>query len=196
MAEIRAITSKVEVRDVDGKKRFVGRAVVYGSRSEPIYGQFVEVLSPGCFDESLAKRHDIIASVDHDPQKLLGRMSSGTLRLTPGPDGIDAECDLSDTTYARDLAISIERGDIQGMSFMFDVLTDDWKRSDGIPERTVLKAELYEVSWVVFPAYPATTADVRNVSNAGRQSTIERMIAALGDPLDNYKRKLSLIEKE
>jgi phage head maturation protease len=51
------------------------------------------------------------------------------------------------------------------MSFIFEELSDgdEWGRgADGVPERTVVKANLFEVSFVIFPAYPSTDAGLRN----------------------------------
>jgi uncharacterized protein len=205
--ETRSLITRVELREEEaGGKTLMGRAVVYNSWSEPIYGAFRERLLPGCFDESLGERdNDIIGTVDHDPCRLLGRTSSGTLKLNPGPEGIDAEVSLPDISYARDLAVSVQRTDIKGMSFIFDVVEDDW----GIDEnggsiRTVKKAKIHEVSWVVFPAYPATSAGIRGGFNPSedpevRSKVLARMEAALGKPkesLEVLSLALDLKEKE
>jgi phage head maturation protease len=55
------------------------------------------------------------------------------------------------------------------MSFAFSAKRDGgdtWERpgSDGIASRTLLDADLHEISPVTFPAYPATNVAVRAVS--------------------------------
>jgi HK97 family phage prohead protease len=165
--EYRFLPGAVRVREVDGKPTlFTGRAVVYNSWSELIYGHFRERILPGTFDESLSDGHDIVATIDHDMHRLLGRTQSSTLRLQPGPEGVDVGVDYPDLSYARDLAVSIGRGDIRGMSFIFDILDDSWETIDGVPHRSVSKADIFEVTFTGFPAYPDTEAGMRAVKRA------------------------------
>jgi HK97 family phage prohead protease len=148
----------------DGPTMLIGRAVVYDSWSDLIWGHFRERFVPGSLTDSLKSGHDIICSIDHDETKLLARTSSGTLKLTETEQGVDVALPMPDVSYARDLIELINRGDVTGMSFIFDGLEDTWARgSDGVPERTVVKAEIYEVSFVGQPAYPATIAGLRSI---------------------------------
>jgi HK97 family phage prohead protease len=57
---------------------------------------------------------------------VLGRNKSGTLRLSEDNIGLHYQVDLPDTTYARDLAISMERGDVSQSSFRLP--GDPWWR--------------------------------------------------------------------
>ena len=186
-----------EVRADDEGKKFIGRAVVYNSPSKPIYGQFTEELSPGCFDESLRSGRDVYCSIDHDARKLLGRQSANTLKLTPDERGILAEVPYADYSYARDLALAIKRGDLSGMSFIFDVLDDDWSMKDGKRHRVVRQADLYEVSFVFDPAYPATDADMRSIPTAipvaGEKRALARMYEVFDKPeLERMKMRMRL----
>lgn len=193
------LPGKVEVRDVNGKPAFVGRAVQYNQWSELIYGHFQERILPGAFDQHLAGKPDVIACVDHDARKLLGRTSANTLNLLPDGDGIAVEVPQPETSYARDLAESIRRGDIRGMSFVFDVVTDNWHRENSVPSRDVSEARLYEVSFVIFPAYPQTTAGLRALpgSEEEREAVMGRMRAALVEPkLQTMAKKLRVIEAD
>jgi HK97 family phage prohead protease len=171
--EYRFLSGPVEIRAVDGKPSILtGRAVVYNMWSDLIYGHFRERILPGAFDESLADGHDIIATIDHDARRLLGRTSSNTLRLRSGADGVDVENDFPDLTYARDLSVSIQRGDIRGMSFIFDVKDDSWETREGVPHRSVGKAEIYEVTWTGFPAYPDSEAGLRMACRSMAQKSL------------------------
>jgi HK97 family phage prohead protease len=196
--ELRRTPGAVEVRAADGKpSEFTGRAVVYDQWSELLYGVFRERIAPGAFDDSLASGRDIYASIDHDPERLLGRTSAGTLTISPGKDGIDVSVPVADYSYARDLAVAIGRGDLRGMSFIFDVVDDAWETRDGVPHRTVRKADIYEVSWVYFPAYPQTDAGARGVPVAlpvaGEQRAVTKARAA---GLALRKARLRLVESE
>lgn len=145
--------------------KLVGYAAVYNSRSGPMMGgKLVEVILPGAFKASLASGGDIRALVDHDPAKLLGRRSNGTLRLFDDPKGLRFEVDLPDTSYARDLMASVTRGDIQGCSFGFrlnDPAGQGLRFEGGLAIRELKNVELGEVSACSIPAYGATSVEVR-----------------------------------
>jgi HK97 family phage prohead protease len=181
-AEVIASRSKPKLRSTDGKSKIVGTPIVYDSWSVPIDGYFRERIRPGAFDAWLRDKPDIVMTVNHDASKLLGRTSSGTLRLNPGKKGISVECDLSDTSYCRDVAESIRRGDIRGMSFIFRPVKDRWYREGGEDCRDVLEAKLYEVSAVTDPAYLATDVSLRSdwrIQAAHRRRLLDLAVRAL-----------------
>lgn len=183
--EKRAALGRVEVREAEGQPTILtGRAVVYDSWSEMIYGAFRERIKPGAFDRCLATNPDVVCSVDHDLHKIVGRKASGTLKIEPREDGIWIEVSDPRTSYSDDLVKLVKRGDVRGMSFMFDVRRDKWHQQDGINSRDVLDADIYEVSFVVFPCYPETVAYARS-------RALARMEAALPplDPIDAYRRR-------
>jgi HK97 family phage prohead protease len=147
----------------DGATRLTGYAAVFNSRSVNL-GGFVEEISRGAFAESLADG-DIRALWNHDTSQVLGRTKAGTLRLREDDLGLRVDITLPDTTIGRDAAISIERGDVDQMSFAFNVVEggDEWREEDGRIVRTLRKVRLFEVSPVTFPAYPATSIGTRDI---------------------------------
>lgn len=149
-----AIVPEIEERADNGLPRLRGHAAVFNSLSEPMYG-FREQIAPGAFAESIGK-DDIRALWNHDTSHVLGRKSAGTLILTEDERGLAVDINPPNTTWAKDLLISIKRGDITQMSFGFRVLTDSWAKVDGDEVRTLEKVQLFEVSPVTFPAYSAT----------------------------------------
>lgn len=183
----------------EGGDTFAGRAVVYNQWSELIYGIFRERIAPGAFDECLEKKPDLVATVNHDFNKILGRSVSGTLKINSNAAGIDVEVTRGDQSYARDLAVSITRGDMRGMSFIFDVREDSWTNDDGTPQRTVIKADIYEVSFVFMPAYEQTEAHLRGVplalGTSGETRAIDAARASLRPPLALQRRRVALLEK-
>lgn len=121
-------------------------------------GWFMERIKPGAFAESLKDGDDIRALFNHDPNMVLGRSGAGTLRLGEDKKGLWYEIDAPDTQVGRDLVESIRRGDITQSSFAFETIEDEWHTNDGEEERILVRAKLWDVSPVTFPANPNTTS--------------------------------------
>jgi uncharacterized protein len=137
-----------------------GYAAVFNELSQVLYGMFREKIDRGAFAASLGG--DIKALWNHDTNLPLGRTKSGTLKLAEDAHGLRVEIDPPDTQAGRDALESIRRGDVDQMSFGFEVLEDTWDQDEsGALIRTLRKVALYEVSPVVFPAYPATSISAR-----------------------------------
>jgi len=149
---------------LDGKK-IVGRPVVYNSPSEDL-GGFVEVIAPKAFGKSL--NGDIRALVEHDYKMILGRTTSNTLKIGEDSQGIIVEIDPPNTRTSSELIESIERGDINGMSFGFMVNPNGakWDFEQDPALRTVNDAILSEVTITSLPAYAATNVEVAQRSLA------------------------------
>lgn len=140
-----------------GPGRISGRAIVFDSQSELLEGVFREIIRPG----AIRLGDDLLILAGHDPQHVLGRISAGTARAWDDGHGIAFEVELPDTTYARDLAASMERGDVFSCSFAMHVRADEWYADrSGQMIREVLLADVPELSVVALPAYPATSASV------------------------------------
>tara|TARA_R110000824_G_scaffold28928_3_gene96862 strand:+ start:695 stop:1324 length:630 start_codon:yes stop_codon:yes gene_type:complete len=164
--ETRINIDSVEIRtpdialgaDAESVGTLVGHAAVFNKASARL-GFFVETIRPGAFARSLKENPDVRALIDHDSGRVIGRTKSGTLRLNEDDSGLKVEIDLPDNTQGRDLAESVNRGDIDGMSFGFNVREDSWNYTDDKDEpdeRTLIDIDLFEVSAVTFPAYPDT----------------------------------------
>ena len=144
-----------------GMPTLVGYAAVFDSRTE--LGWFDEEIAPGAFAQSLSDGDDVRALFNHDTARVIGRRGAETLRLEEDATGLRVEIDLPDTTTARDLVASIERGDIDGMSFGFRAREQEWIEREGENElRRLVDVELIEVSPVTFPAYADTSIAKRS----------------------------------
>lgn len=150
---------KIEVREKDQKKVIRGHAAVFNVIGDG--GWFREQIKPGAFRESIGV-DDVRALFNHDSNYVLGRNTSGTLRMTEDDKGLAVEIDPPDTQFARDLLTLIERGDISQMSFGFEILNESWAKSaDKEPDlRTLEKVKLWDVSPVTFPFYKQTDVSV------------------------------------
>jgi hypothetical protein len=151
-----------EIRAVDenGIRHLTGYAAVFNSLSEDL-GGFREKIEPGCFANS-CKEGDVRALWNHDSNHVLARTKSGTLTLSEDAHGLKIDCIPPDAQWARDLLASIDRGDVDQMSFGFRTLTDRWEMIDGQDVRVLMDVELFDVSPVTFPAYPDTQVAVRS----------------------------------
>jgi HK97 family phage prohead protease len=160
--ERRSLTTPLEMRAEADKRTIVGYAAVFNSPAD-IGGQFREQIQPGAFSGTVGG--DIRALFGHDAKSVLGRTKSGTLRLREDEYGLAVEIDLPDTQLARDLRESMARGDIDGMSFGFNVPDggDDWNFDGEVPVRTLRQVNLSEVSVVAFPAYEDTAVAIRSL---------------------------------
>jgi len=106
--------------------------------------------------------NDVRAYLNHDENLLLGRVSSGTLRIGTDKRGLFYEVDLPNTTYANDLVELMKRGDINQSSFAFLIGEDRWEQRDGKTYRIISKvSRLLDVSPVAQPAYPEATSELK-----------------------------------
>jgi len=136
-----------------------GYAAVYNSDSEWM-GGFYEQIEAGAFDSVLD--NDVRAYFNHDENLLLGRVSSGTLRISTDKRGLFYEVDLPNTTYANDLVELMKRGDVNQSSFAFLIEKDRWEQRDGLTYRIIEKvSRLLDVSPVAQPAYPDATSELK-----------------------------------
>ena len=145
--------------------RLVGHAAVFNSPSQDL-GGFTEIIKPGAFARSLASAsHDQLALVQHMPQLVLGRRSAGTLRLSEDQRGLAFEIDVPETSAARDLLVSVQRGDIRGASFAFSTPKngDRWEVRGGEVVRELLDVNLHEVTITAQPAYVDTSVALRSL---------------------------------
>src|ERR1700743_406805 len=123
--EFRTIQT-AEIRS-DDNNTLSGYAAVFNSPSEDL-GGFRENIRKGAFTRCLSEQPDIRCLSNHDTSLILGRTRSGTLTVREDDRGLYFECNLPDTTTARDLSALVKRGDITGMSFGFYALQDEWTR--------------------------------------------------------------------
>jgi HK97 family phage prohead protease len=151
---------------------FSGYAAVFNSDSEPL--PFIERIAPGAFNRTLGSRNEIKMFVNHDTSRILASKRAGTLRLTEDTHGLRVDADLPDTTDGRDMAVLLQRGDIDSMSFGFSIPKggDSW--SDDGQRRELHEIRLHEVSIVTgFPAYTATTAAVRSLDTLSQRTGLD-----------------------
>lgn len=184
LVERRRRRGDIEFRDIEGDDALpmaVGHAAVFGMQSvnlAPDWADYTvhEIIDPHAFDRTV-READVVGLFNHDDMWLLGRTTSGTVRLAIDERGLGYEIDLPDTTHGRDVAVLLRRGDVNGSSFAFRAIRDTWfEDEEGNITRTLLEVALIDVSPVTHPAYPDTDSSLRSLA------------AAIGTDLDEARR--------
>ena len=130
-----------------------------------IGGWFREKFAPDAFTRTIAEDEQSLL-VGHRGNPI-ARTGSGSMTLSED----DSELTLEATVDTRDpealsAAVKVERGDTPGLSVGFYIVSERWDDLDGdYPSRTVLEAELIEVSIVAHPAYTSTHVGLRGESS-------------------------------
>lgn len=149
--------------------RIEGYACVFDVLSDPmadLFGTYQARVLPGAFSDVLNATPDTRLLINHDPNRVLARTVNSTLTLTQDDRGLSFVGDPADTSYARDLRVLMDRGDVTQCSFSFDVEEDAWieeTASDGTRVIWELRqfAALDDVAVVTYPAFPQTSARTR-----------------------------------
>lgn len=178
-------------------KRTITGAIQYNTESaemQDYWGDtFVEEISAGAFDESLAAR-GVVGLWSHRTDMVLGNTKSGTLRLESDQNELRFELDIPNTSAGNDAWELIQRGDVDGVSFGMRVTKDKWSSEDRngtkIYKRSILNAELYEISPVAFPAYPSNGVSALSARSLEEFKENEKRAA------DEYRKRKLLLELE
>lgn len=168
----------IEVREDENSRAIGGYAAVF-NRSTDI-GYFTEEIAPGAFKDM----EDVRALWNHDSNHPIGRMGKN-LTLKQDKKGLYFELDpLPDTPTGNEVLANIRSGLVDGMSFGFEVVDDEWKRGkDGAQDHRVIReVKLWEVSPVTFPAYKDTEVNLRSWEKFKEQNA--------GDEVESRKRRI------
>ena len=152
-------------------RRIEGYAATFSATAD--LGAFRERIAPGAFRSALSG--DILALLDHDAGKVLGRTRTGTLELREDDKGLAFSLDLPDTAAGRDVMALAARGDLGGMSFGFRVPEggEAWEGDT----RTLRAIDLKEISVVsAWPAYEGTEVALRALRSTNERARRARAI--------------------
>ncbi len=146
-----------ELRAVQGRT-LEGYAATFNTPA--VIGDFTETIAPGAFRQALQDNKDILALVDHDSARVIGRTRSGSLKLSEDEHGLKFSVEVPNTQDGNDVLELARRGDLGGMSFGF-LIPEDGENWNG-NTRTLTRVALLEISVVsAWPAYDGTTVTAR-----------------------------------
>jgi hypothetical protein len=140
----------------------------YDVAGGPPYG-WREMIVRGAFAKALAERDDVRFLIEHEGLAL-ARTAARTLTLEEDDHGLLADVpalDVARNVRAAELVSTIDRGDVDQMSFAFRVLRQEW--NDDYTERVIREVKLYDVSAVSFPANTATIIALRAANHPARR---------------------------
>jgi hypothetical protein len=144
-------------------------------------GFFDEQISRGAFKKSISERTPVL-QFDHGRHPMVGSIPLGSIeKLSEDSDGLFVRARLHDNWMVQPVRDAIASGSVDGMSFRFQVVKDDWRLNgklikdadelqrilwaadpDNVPVRTLREVKVAELGPVVFPAYPTTSVGVRS----------------------------------
>ena len=147
--------------------------------SDTNMGDFKERVMPSALKD--LDEFDIIATINHDDQSIIGRRSSGNLELSVDSRGLKYSVALNpDSPRQVQVAQDIKDGLFAGSSYEFRVPRGgDEMRGD---TRIINRMSIRQVGPVIFPANPATNIEARNKEAADKVA-------------DSIKRKLYILER-
>lgn len=187
-------TRSVEFRaaaDENGDGRTLeGYAAVFNQPTEinSWEGHFNETIAPGAFKKTLRDRKPVM-QFDHGRDARTGTVPIASIQeAKEDGNGLKVKARMFDNPVVEPIRQAIEGGAINGMSFRFEPVRDEWRDAKGgevqpeelydllyggraadpkrLPlQRTIREVKLYEMGPVVNPAYVGTTVGVRSMDD-------------------------------
>lgn len=189
--EIRSFVHQMDIETrEDGSQSLVGYAAVFNSNSVDMgwVDTFTESIAPGAFARSLQQNTDVRALLDHQTGMIIARTKNGTLSLQEDSVGLKVRITPVPTEDGKKAIEWVRSGLVDAMSFGFETVNDKWSVRNGKQHRELLDVNLFEVSLVAFPAYPATSIGVRSAEAVWSQHQNQQR-----SNLERAKKRLRLI---
>lgn len=147
---------------------------------------FKEVIKRGAWTKAIDRAKEIHFLAEHDNKKILASTRNDSLKLHEDERGLYMEATISPTSWGKDYYQLIKDGILNNMSFGFKAVKDTWSKRGTHFERTVDDLELFEVSVVRDPAYPASSISARGID------LVEEMPEEEVTKLETEERELDL----
>jgi len=149
-----------------------GQPIVFDERTD--MGWYDEIIDSGALSQTDLR--DVRFLINHDTNMIpLARSRNNNANSTMQMEVVDdkglfirVDLDTENNAEAKSLYSAVERGDLDGMSFMFRTDKDSWDDLESEhPTRHIRSiSRVFEVSACTFPAYDATSISARGLSDA------------------------------
>lgn len=199
--EVRRYTFEMRADNNEQYGDFVtGKPILYNSLTN--IGCFDEIIDAGALDGADLK--DVRFLVNHNTAMIpLARSrnnnENSTMQMTVDDGGMNirVNLDTANNSDAKNLYSAIQRGDIDGMSFMFTVDADEWENLESDhPTRHIRKiGKVFEVSAVTFPAYPETSISARNAQTLDNARALLDSTKNVNDEIEILRMKTIIKSK-
>ena len=133
-------------------------------------GEYTEEIERGAFANTIASRGPgkIKMQFNHGNDPAFGSLPIGVwTTMREDRYGLWGEGRIHDTWHTIPIRAAIESEALDGMSFKFKVIRDDWtkaKRAGEIDHRKLREVAMFEAGVVVHQAYEGTTVGVRSAA--------------------------------
>lgn len=175
-----------------------GYAAVFNQETEinSWEGSFVETIAQGAFKKTIRERTPVM-QFDHGRHPLVGSIPIGTIEsLSEDESGLAVVGRMAQNWLMEPVREAIANGTVNGMSFRFDVIKEEWRDNQdkilrdpneiarllwnpedrGPLKRTLKELRVHELGPVVFPAYSGTSVGLRASQLADWVTTDERLM--------------------
>lgn len=201
-------TRDVEFRlsdDVTGDGRTLeGYAAVFEQETsiKDFFGTYSETITPGAFRKTLRdRRGKVVCQFNHGRDSRTGSVPIGVFtELREDDEGLFTKARLFRNDAVEPVREAIAEGAINGMSFTFRVVRDEWRDAEGEQvaadevqslltdpgdrgplRRSLKEIHLLEAGPVVYPAYEGTSVGVRSVAELNDEDRAEIAAALRGE---------------
>lgn len=159
-----------------------GYAAVFGEATEinSWEGHFTETIRKGAFRKTIREQTPVL-QFDHGRHPLIGSIPIGAIaELREDDQGLFVEARITDNWLMQPIRDAITEQTVNGMSFRFEVVREEWRDVNGklvkpdevldllwMPgdrgplQRELIELKCRELGPVVFPAYVGTSVSVR-----------------------------------
>ena len=200
--ECRSVTARLEVRSASTDEELIveGYAATFNEPYE-LYGGppwgWTEEVDPGAFDKTLASNPDVPLLLNHEGMPL-ARTKSGTLQLSTDKVGLKMRGTLDKRDpQVQSVAVKLERGDMDEMSFAFWVIRDEWTYDDDIEHRLMKEVNIHkgDVAIVNYGANPNTSVGIADAVRALADAKDDELLALRSGDLrvEDAQRNLSAL---
>lgn len=196
--DINLLEKRSEGNELEGL--ISGKPIVFNRIAD--LGYIYEMIDPEALSDTDLK--DVRLCLNHNTDYVYARSrnnnENSTMHIAVDAEGLkfDAKLDIANSSKSRDLYSAIKRGDIDKMSFMFNILEEDWKDLESEKPTRIIKkiGKVFEISAVTFESYSDTDISCRDAKDAlesAKASLESEKIKAREAKVSELKEKLNKV---